>query len=156
MCKSECISEVLGTLKWANWLILKFPFLAYLGHFCMFNSSNYSRKAPNVMKILMYLFYHVVLVLDQFYQVWTIAWSLRAILCQAVLQLPNCDCWRRMTAKLWDDAYMYQAFKGIMEMCSRRSMNIFRAVCTLLPLLELLNMQKCPKWAKMEILRSTN
>ena len=30
---------MLVTLKWPNFLILKFAFLAYLCHFCMFNSS---------------------------------------------------------------------------------------------------------------------
>jgi hypothetical protein len=55
MCKSECISEVLGTSKSANWLILKFAFLAYLGHFPMFNSSSSGRRAQTALKIFMHL-----------------------------------------------------------------------------------------------------
>ena len=42
--------------------------------------------------------------------------------------------------KSWDDAYMFQAFEGIIRTCYRRCMYIFKGFCPLLPLLELLNM----------------
>jgi hypothetical protein len=98
--KSECITEVLGTSKLPNLLILKFAFLAYLSHFCMFNSSSSGRRAQTALKIFMHLLYHVPLRPLNAWYIYASSHKLAVILLQQS-QLANCrTAWHGMALKL--------------------------------------------------------
>ena len=145
MNKCECVAKILDQSKLCNYLILNFAFLAYSWSFFMFNSSSKGRRAQNALKIFMHLLCHALLMLSNFQYIYTLSHDLSGILLEQ-FQLGNCrKTWHGMALRLQAVVQTWYNYSSIYITYYRRCMNIFWAFCALLPLLELLNMQKCHK-----------